>query len=505
MTHCNVSNPQQACRILIFGVTGDLSARRLLPSLFSLHLQGLLPGGFECWGCSRKEWSYERFLDFVKEALETFCEPWALSLLPEHWDGFAKRLFFHRIRFDCPDDYATLYQRIFDASDSVTPEQLCLNNIFYLSTPASYFTTICKQLTHHKLLSKQTPPSPWSRILIEKPFGQDHQSAQELQDQLLEYLDDSQIFRIDHWLGKETVQNLLYWRFSNHIFEALWNRNHIDHIQISVSEELGMGRRGAFFEESGIVRDMVQNHMLQLLSLIAMEPPISLSPDHIRYEKLKVLEAMQSADPKEAVRGQYGRAVRESETTLGYREEEGVSPTSHVETFAALKLYIDNWRWSGVPFYLRVGKRLAKRSSQIAIVFKPEPNFLFPQGEREASANALILKIQPEEGISLMMNSKKPSMGRSIAPVMMEFDVEKSFGTRGPLAYERLIKESIEGNSALFAHGDEVLLSWRIVQPLLDAWKLPADHFPNYEARSHGPLAADQLMEQEGRRWLLAP
>lgn len=508
MTQCNLNNPQQACRIIILGVSGDLAARRLLPSLFHLHVQGRLSEQFECWGCSRKDWTDEVLNVFVKNAIETYGEPALKEKLEEQWTTFEKRLHFHRIRFDERADYIALRDKILTTRTKKSPSPAksertfapCENNLYYLSTPPSFFTQICQELASCGLLKKQQPPTPWSRVLIEKPFGRDYASAYQLQRDLLEYLDDSQIFRIDHWLGKETVQNLMIWRFSNHIFETLWNRTHIDHIQITASESLGMGRRGAFFEESGMVRDMIQNHMLQLLSLIAMEPPLSLSPHHIFSEKFKVLEAVRPIDPSQAVRGQYYSTGESSEPS--YREEEGVAATSNVETFAACKLYIDNWRWSEVPFYLRTGKRMEKRCTQIAIVFKPEPNFLFPQKPHTQRHNILTIKIQPDEGISLTMNCKQPDMGRRACPVTMDFDVENTFGSKGPMAYERLIKESIDGDSTLFAHGQEVLLSWKIVEPLLNAWKETAQDFPNYPLFSKGPQASCDLIEKDGRFWI---
>lgn len=497
---CDAKNPQRACRIIIFGITGDLAARRLLPSLFHLHVQQHLPKNFECWGCSRKDWDDEKLYHYTKEAIEKFGDSSLKEALATHWESFEQRLHFHRVRFDHKEDYQSLKEKMstLSAHDGRTFNP-CENNLFYLSTPASYFTTICNELAQCGLIKKQRPPTPWSRVLIEKPFGTDLASATKLQSELLNYLDDSQIFRIDHWLGKETVQNLMVWRFSNHIFEALWNRSHIDHVQITVSEDLGMGRRGSFFEESGMLRDMLQNHMMQLLALIAMEPPLSLSPDHIFAEKVKVLEALRPIDHKEAVRGQYHSS---DELAPSYRDEEGVDPHSSVETYVACKMFVDNWRWSEVPFYLRTGKRLTSRCTQIAIVFKPEPSFLFPQKPHSQRHNVLTIKIQPDEGISLTMNCKRPEMGRTTAPVTMDFDVQSTFGSKGPMAYERLLMESIDGDNTLFAHGQEVLLSWKAVDPLLKKWQEETPQFPNYPVFSSGPDAAKRLIEEDGRFWI---
>lgn len=501
MTSCQFSNSSQACRMVIFGVSGDLSARRLMPALFSLHCQNLLPEGFSCWGCSRREWSKENFLDFILHSLQTFTEAALHEKLKTHWESFSQKLHYQQCRFDHEADYRALQKVLANHKAG------CENTLFYLSTPSSYFTTICQQLSRAGLLQHQKPPAPWNRIILEKPFGHDLSSAIELQKELLQQVDETQIFRIDHWLGKETVQNLMVWRFSNHIFESLWNRTHIDHVQISVSEDLGIGRRGSFFEEAGILRDMIQNHMLQLLSLVAMEPPITLKPDDVRYEKLKVLEAIRPINydqvPFLAVRGQYDEGRILDQNVCAYREEAGVAKNSNIETYAAVKLNIDNWRWYGVPFYLRVGKRLKTRCTEVAIVFKKEPAVLFKQAHGTSSQNILLLRIQPNEGISLVMNCKQPNLAKMIRPVSMDFDFESTFGQKGPQAYERLLCDSLAGDNTLFAHGDEVLESWKIVQPILDYWKDHNDiNFPNYRAGSWGPQDADDLLAKDQRFWI---
>lgn len=497
MANCNIHHPQQACTLVIFGVSGDLSARRLMPSIFSLHCLGLLPEGFSCFGCSRREWSRAELLSFVKDSLATYVQSPYKERLESEWETFSKKIHFCQVRFDEESDYRALKERL------ASHDRGCDNTVYYLSTSPSFFTPICSKLSHVGLLKHQNPPCPWNRIVIEKPFGRDLASAKQLQSSLETIVNESQIFRIDHWLGKETIQNLMVWRFSNHIFESLWNRTHIDHVQISVAEELGIGRRGAFFEESGILRDMIQNHMMQLLSIVAMEPPVIMEPYAIRHEKLKVFQAIRPIASSDvdllSVRGQYSR----SGDIPGYLEEEGVSPSSNVETFAAVKLHVDNWRWYDVPFYLRVGKRMRKRCTQVAIVFKKEPSVLFKQLSGTSGSNTLIMRIQPDEGISLRMNCKQPQLKRTIGPVSMDFSFQETFGHSGPQAYERLLCDSLLGDPSLFAHCDEVLASWNIVEPILNRWSdTSAPKIQAYAAGSWGPEASLDLLARDGRRWI---
>ncbi|NBO24743.1 MAG: glucose-6-phosphate dehydrogenase, partial [Chlamydiae bacterium] len=383
------------------------------------------------------------------------------------------------------------------------------NRVFYLSTQPSFFTTIVKKLHENKLIYPiEEGSEKFSRVIIEKPFGHDLNSAHLLQNELMNYLKEEQLYRIDHYLGKETVQNLLVFRFGNSIFENLWNNRYIDHVQITVAEDIGIGTRGKLWEESGLIRDILQNHMMQLLSLVAMEPPTSLNAESIRDEKVKVLESIRPFDEStfetNAVRGQYGDGFINGAQVIGYRQEANVSPNSNVETFAALKLSIDNWRWYGVPFYIRGGKRLPKRTTEIAITFKDPPRVLFGKELVKEASNVLAIRIQPNEGISLKMNCKVPGPSIPIQPVKMDFKYGSYFGMMPPEAYERLIIDCIAGDSTLFARQDEVFNSWRILTPLLDYWSenTPQD-FPNYQSGYWGPKGADAMIEADHRKWRL--
>ena len=362
-----------------------------------------------------------------------------------------------------------------------------------------------EQLSENGLISKDEGTS-FQRVIIEKPFGISYPSSVELQKNLLQYINESQIYRIDHYLGKETVQNLLVFRFGNALFESLWNSRYIDHVQITVAEDLGVGTRGNLWEESGLIRDIMQNHVMQLLSLVCMEPPASLDADAIRDEKVKVLKAIRPLSEDDiknhCVRGQYKEGFIQGEKVLGYRQETNVNPTSQVETFASLRLFVDNWRWQGVPFYLRSGKRLSKRCTEIAIIFKDPPHVLFQKMKQKTEPNILALRIQPDEGISLKINCKVPGPSNPVVPVKMDFKYNSFFGATSPEAYERLILDAILGDSTLFAREDEVFESWKFFDPVLNFWaKNPEPHFPNYEAGMDGPVASDDLLRKDGRSW----
>lgn len=416
------------------------------------------------------------------------------------WSAFSEHLFYHRSEFDNDEGYSTLAEFLKSLDVRFGTRG---NRIYYLSTPPNHFPTIVKKLHQNKLIYNPSSPR-FSRIIIEKPFGHDLQSALFLENELEKYLHEDQMFRIDHYLGKETVQNLLVFRFANSIFEPLWNNKYIDHIQITVSEESGIGTRGKLYEEAGTLRDMVQNHMMQLLSLVAMEPPVDTSANAIRDEKVKVLSLVRELTKDEVdtnvVRGQYGPGFIRGEAVKGYREEDNVSPTSQVDTYVALKLFIDNWRWDGVPFFLRTGKRLPKRATEIAIFFKATPKLLFSSTVQN-DPNTLIIRIQPDEGISLKLNSKVPGGPNMVHPVKMDFRYNTYFGTTPPDAYERLLCDCMLGDQTLFTRQDEVLASWRIFQPILDHWKeSPPQPFPNYSAGSWGPREANLLINQENNR-----
>ncbi|NGX54401.1 MAG: Glucose-6-phosphate 1-dehydrogenase 2 [Chlamydiae bacterium] len=486
------------CILVIFGATGDLTARKLFPALYNLKLDGQLPSHFGCVGFARRPKSHDDFRGEMREGVNNFSR---VKPVDENiWKSFSDQIFYHQSNFDDDKGYEALKAFLKELDQKLGTKG---NRVFYLSTPPKFFPTIIEKLGQHGLIYKKG--KEWSRVIIEKPFGHDYSSAIDLQRFVRGHLAEDQIYRIDHYLGKETVQNLLVFRFANAIFESFWNNHYIDHVQITVGEEIGIGRRGAFFEEAGILRDVVQNHMMQLLALVAMEPPTNLSADAIRDEKVKVLQALRPVDMANfsnyVVRGQYAPGFIEGENVIGYREEQNVSPASSIETYAAFQLFIDNWRWAGVPFYLRAGKRLPKRATEIAIVFKEVPGILFSQTSK---SNVLAIRIQPNEGISLKINSKVPGTGSPIQPVKMDFSYSSYFGLAPPEAYERLICDCMLGDGTLFARGDEVLASWKLFTPILDRWNegAPGD-FPNYPSGTWGPKAADEMLARDERAWRL--
>lgn len=489
----------ESCILVIFGATGDLTARKLIPALYNLAKEDQLPAHFACVAFARRDKTNEDFRKEMLEDLNQFSRSKPIDM--ELWNSLKEKFFYHQSNFDDNEGYVKLNKFLLQLDAQFGTRG---NRVYYLSTQPSYFPKIIEKLSTNKLIYKSgTVKDRWSRIIIEKPFGHDLQSALQLQQEISQHLDESQIYRIDHWLGKETVQNLLVFRFSNSIFESVWNNNHIDNIQITVAEEIGIGTRGRFWEEAGMLRDIVQNHMMQLVSLVAMEPPAKYTADSIRDEKVKVVESIRPLKVEEMVRGQYGPGFINSEPVKGYRQEENVNPSSNVETYAALELYIDNWRWSDVPFYLRSGKRLPKRATEIAITFKSAPGFLFPQGPRkEIEPNILIIRIQPDEGISLKMNCKVPSLN-TIQPVKMDFRYGSYFGSTPPEAYERLICDCMAGDNTLFARDDEVMASWKLLTPLLEYWAETQPKFPNYPAGTWGPVIADEMLQKEGRKWKL--
>lgn len=495
----------EPCILVIFGASGDLTARKLIPALYQLSVDGRLPHHFACVGFARRPKDDALFRSEMSQAIEKFAR--VKPVVKEQWEAFANTLFYHRSDFHTDEGYITLRERL-----ELLDHQLGTrgNRLYYLSTQPEEFVTIVEKLKEHRLIYSVTPgennPS-WSRVVIEKPFGYDYESAVTLQRSLAKYLDESQCYRIDHWLGKETVQNLLIFRFTNAIFESLWNRNFIDHVQISVAEELGVGTRGALWEHSGMLRDIVQNHVMQILSLIAMEPPTSLAADAVRDEKVKVIEAIRPLSQKDlhefVVRGQYGPGFIQNAPVIGYREEQNVAKDSSVETYMAMRLFVDNWRWAGVPFYLRAGKRLVRRSTEIAITFKQTPGILYGSSSH-LQPNVLLIRIQPNESILLTMNCKIPGQEQTIQRVGMDFRYSDYFSSTPPEAYERLLCDAMSGDSTLFARFDEVLASWKLLTPVLQYWEsAPAPHFPNYPAGLNGPHEADVMLQKEKRAWYL--
>ncbi len=496
--------PTDPCILVIFGVTGDLTARKLMPALYNLAKEGLLPLHFSCVGFARREKNTD---EFRREMYLSVKEHSRSGEIDENvWSNFSSKLFYHRSEFDDDDGYKTLRKFLQKIDEE---ENTRGNRIFYLATQAAYFPVVIEKLSENGHIYPETEENtPWSRVIIEKPFGHDLPSALELQHSIRKHLSENQIYRIDHYLGKETVQNLLTFRFSNILFEAIWNHRYVDHVQITVGESIGIGTRGRFWEETGLLRDMIQNHVIQLLSLIAMEPPVNLSPDSVRNEKVKVLEAVRPIPSDRideyVIRGQYQKGFVNGEEVKGYREEENVANSSSIETYVAMQLFIDNWRWAGVPFYLRSGKRLPKRSTEIAVFFRKVPDILFLQKQKKYDQNVLIIRIQPNEGISLNFNCKVPGISGSIQPVKMDFKYGTYFGLGSPEAYERLICDCILGDSTLFARGDEVLASWKLLSPLPEYWQKQKEKgLFYYKAGSWGPEQAEAFLNQSRRTWRL--
>lgn len=494
----------EPCILVIFGATGDLTARKLLPALYNLARDNQLPAHFACVGFARRDKSHE---DFRNEMLEGVKKNSRIKPInDELWQNFSEQIFYHKSEFDLDEGYERLKKFLLELDKKFGTKG---NRVFYLSTQPSYFTTVIEKLHQHGLIyNLSDSKDKWTRVIIEKPFGHDLESARKLQKEITQYLDESQIYRIDHYLGKETVQNLLVFRFNNSIFESIWNNHYIDHVQITVSEELGIGTRGRFWEEAGMLRDIVQNHVMQLLSLTAMEPPSSLKAAAIQNEKVKVIEAIRQIPHHSfdefVVRGQYGPGFIEGKDVKGYRQEENVDPQSKVETYVAMQLFIDNWRWSGVPFYIRAGKRMPKRATEIAIIFKQAPRFLFQTYHHKKEQNNLIIRIQPDEGISLKINCKVPGLNNPTQLVKMDFQYGSYFGLTPPEAYERLICDCMAGDSTLFARIDEVMASWRIMTPILQHWSSKKiEDFPNYASGTWGPSKADDLLEKNGSAWRL--
>ncbi len=486
------------CILVIFGASGDLTARKLLPAIYNLAKEGLMPSQFAVVGFARRDKTDESFRKEMYENIQKFSRTKPID--EAFWKSFQEKLFYFRSEFDQDEGYKNLHGYLEDLDRRMGTKG---NRLFYLSVQPKFFPSIIEKLskTGHIYEGKE----PFSRVIIEKPFGKDLESAKKLQEDIQKHIREEQIYRIDHYLGKETVQNILVFRFANSIFESIWNHKYIDHVQITVAEELGIGTRGNFFEEEGLLRDIVQNHIMQLLSLVAMEPPANLQADSIRDEKVKVLESIRPFSPsdlrEEIIRGQYKKGLINGEKALGYREENNVDPKSTIETFVSLRLFIDNWRWAGVPFYLRGGKRLPKRGTEIALVFKDAPGVLFKDSSPNPP-NVLALKIQPDEGISLKVNCKVPGPTSPIQPVKMDFRYGSYFGKAPPEAYERLIRDCIQGDSTLFARTDEVLESWKLLTPVLEHWaKEVPKNFPNYEAGSWGPQEAEEMMQKEKKQW----
>jgi glucose-6-phosphate 1-dehydrogenase len=493
--YCEV--PSDPCAIVMFGASGDLARRKLLPALYDLSYHACLAPRFRLLGFARTQMSDEDFRRKAGDGLPKGSEEGADE---NQKSEFLKHLQYFAGDYDDPEAFRRLAQRL-EELDKQGP--LGGNRLYYLATPPEVYMHVIEQLKNAGLTKPKTEQS-WTRIIIEKPFGRDEASARELNSKVLAAFDESQVYRIDHYLGKETVQNMLVFRFGNGIFEPLWNRNYIDSVQITAAESLGVERRAAFYETAGALRDMIQSHVLQLTSLVAMEAPARFDATSVRNEKLKVLQSVRPFTKetiwKSVVRGQYGPGQVDGKPVPGYRQEPGVKPDSATETFVALKLYVDNWRWSGVPFYLRSGKRLARPLTEVAIQFKSAPHLVFRGEEHET--NSLILNIQPDEGISLSFGAKSPGAQMHIRPVTMDFKYKDSFGASTRPAYATLINDCIRGDATLFDRADSVEAAWGLVDPILEAWQSAAPPpFPNYPAGSQGPRAVDDLTVGDGRQW----
>ncbi|MGA8555113.1 MAG: glucose-6-phosphate dehydrogenase, partial [Candidatus Acidiferrales bacterium] len=481
--------PSDPCAIVMFGASGDLARRKLLPALYDLAFHECLAPRFRLVGYARTAMSDDDFRKKAGEALPKGNEDGA--------DESKKSEFLNNLRYfngdyNDPEAFRRLSQRLQELDGE---GQLAGNRLFYLATPPEVYEHVIGQLKNANL-TKPASEKSWTRIIIEKPFGRDQASARELNSKVLVAFDENQVYRIDHYLGKETVQNMLVFRFGNGIFEPLWNRNYVDSIQITAAESLGVERRAAFYETAGALRDMIQSHVLQLTSLIAMEAPAKFDATSVRNEKIKVLQSMRSFTKeliwKSVIRGQYGPGQIDGKPVVGYRQEPGVRPDSTTETFVAMKLYVDNWRWSGVPFYLRTGKRLQRPLTEVAIQFKSAPHLVF-RGENN-EMNSLVLNIQPDEGISLSFGAKAPGGQMHIKPVMMDFKYRDAFGTNSRPAYATLINDCIRGDATLFDRADSVEAAWALVDPILQAWKEASPPpFPNYPAGSQGPRTVDDL------------
>ncbi len=491
----------EPCIVVIFGASGDLTKRKLLPALFHLEQSGLLPKHFAVVGVARRPLG-DSFAADMRDGIIKFG---GVEEGDPKLAEFIARVQYHAMNFDDANGYSALKTLL---SDLDAKHGTKGNRLFYLATAPEYFADIIQRLgaTGMAKPGDGDGDKGWVRTIIEKPFGHDLQSARILNDDVNKVFDENQVFRIDHYLGKETVQNILIFRFANGIFEPIWNRNYIDFVQITAAESIGIEGRGPFYEGAGALRDVVQNHVMELLSFVAMEPPISFEADAVRAEKIKVWRAIQPIPVEDTVRGQYGPGEVDGEKVIGYRQEDRVNPESQTETFAAIRLEIENWRWAGVPFYIRAGKRLAKRATEITIQFKQPPLLLFkdhdgPCGE-QIEPNIISMRIQPDEGIALRFGAKVPGPSMNICPVNMDFSYATAFGASVNNGYERLLLDAMLGDATLFAHRAGVEATWALYTPILEAWKAaPIADLPNYAAGTWGPAEADALLERDGHSW----
>jgi glucose-6-phosphate 1-dehydrogenase len=485
-----IARTPESCALVIFGASGDLTHKKLFPALYSLAFRQLLPRNFAVLGVARTEGSDEEFREDMKAAVQEHGrDPFREDI----WETLAEGMQYLDMDFARDASWVKVTRTLADMDKNLGTGG---NRVYYFAVPPSVIGTLVEEI------GKRRAKDGWNRLVIEKPFGHDLESAQELNALLAKEFDESEVFRIDHYLGKETVQNMLALRFANGIFEPVWNRQFIDHVEITVAESIGIENRAGYYEQSGVIRDVFQNHLLQLVALTAMEPPIDFSAESVRNEKVKVLRSLHTPGPKHVVRGQYGTGWIEGEQVPGYREESDVAPDSTTDTFIAAKLFVDNWRWADTPFYVRAGKRLARRETTIAIQFQraPHPPFEAIAGEG-LRPNVLVVHIQPDEGVSLSIGAKVPGAGMTIRPVHMDFLYGGTFRTGIPEAYERLILDVMLGDQTLFTRADEVNEEWSLVDAISAFWRRDKPVFPNYAAGTWGPLASDELLQRDGRSW----
>ena len=487
----------EPCTLVIFGATGDLTHRKLIPALYNLAAEGALPPAITIVGFARREKTTEEFRTELEVSTRKFSRT---PVSDDLWKSFASSIIYHRSAFDDAEGYRRLASEMEEADKQRGTGG---NRLYYLAVAPDQFPVILSQLRESGLCS--APPGSWSRVIVEKPFGTDLASARELNSLVNEVFPERDTYRIDHYLGKETAQNIMVLRFANSIFESLWNSNHISHVQITAVEPLGVEGRAGYYDKSGAMRDMVQNHLLQLLTLMAMEPPTSLSADAIRDEKVKVLRSLRPLKGEDVfrhvVRAHYKEGLINGQPVPGYRDADGVPPDSTTETYVALQVNIDNWRWAGVPFFIRTAKRMPKGGSEIAITFKSVPRVLFNKNEEPLDENVLVIRIQPDEGVSLRMSAKRPGSSLRIEPVKMDFHYGTSFGKATPEAYERLLLDAMSGDATLFARRDEVEEAWAFVDGIEDAWKTRSDDLAFHAAGSWGPAEATELAARHGVIW----